>query len=254
MRKVGRATSEAIVLMAKAPVAGRVKSRLCPPLDPREAAALYACMLGDTAGEVSTLPRVRRYLFLDPPFPADFPKGEPFSAFERLPQRGMDLGDRMRDAASTAFRRGARRVVIVGSDCPALSAGTIRRAFRELSSGASVVFGPSADGGFYLVGLSSPDERLFRGIRWSTPEVLRDAAARCRILSAPFSFLSPGRDVDTGEDLLALGEWARTHTRPACPRTREWITGFLGPGGGGFPGSPARRPGPPRGSRSRRGG
>jgi hypothetical protein len=245
---------EAIVLMAKAPVAGRVKTRLCPPLSPGESAALYACMLRDTADEVSNLPGVRRYLFLDPPEPADFPWGKPFSAFERFPQRGEDLGDRMRDAAAIAFRQGAHRVVIVGADCPALSAGTIRRAFRELSTGASVVFGPSADGGFYLVGLSSPDERLFRGFRWSTAEVLRNAAARCRILSAPFSFLHPGRDVDTGEDLLALWEWVRTHARPACPRTREWLTGFFGPGGGGSPGSPERTPGPPRDSRSRRGG
>jgi rSAM/selenodomain-associated transferase 1 len=245
---------EAVVLMAKAPVAGQVKTRLCPPLHPRESAALYACMLGDTAGEVSTLPRVRRYLFLDPPESTDCLRGMPFSAFERFPQRGKDLGEKMWDAAAAAFRRGARRVVIVGADCPSLSAGTVRRAFRELSTGASVVFGPSSDGGYYLVGLSSPDERLFRGFRWSTAEVLRNATARCRILSAPFSFLPPGRDVDTGEDLLALREWARTHARPACPRTREWITGFFGPGGGGFPGSPERTPGPPLGSRSRRGG
>ncbi|MCR4308527.1 MAG: TIGR04282 family arsenosugar biosynthesis glycosyltransferase [Deltaproteobacteria bacterium] len=245
---------EAVVLMAKAPVPGRVKTRLCPPLAPAEAARLYACMLGDTAAEMSTLRRVRRYLFLDPPESTDFPRGKPFSSFERFPQRGWDLGKKMWDGAATAFRLGARRVVIVGADCPSLSAGTVRRAFRELSTGASVVFGPSADGGYYLVGLSSPDERLFRGFRWSTAEVLRNAAARCRTLSAPFSFLPPGRDVDTGEDLHALGEWARTHSRPVCPRTREWISGFFGPGGGGFPGSQERTPGPPRDSRSRRGG
>jgi rSAM/selenodomain-associated transferase 1 len=240
--------------MAKAPVAGRVKTRLCPPLDHRESARLYACMLWDTAAEMSALTRVRRYLFLDPPGSVDFLRGPPFSVFEPFPQRGRNLGDRMRDGAATAFRRGARRVVIVGADCPSLSAETVRRAFRELRAGASAVFGPSADGGYYLIGLSSPDERMFRGFRWSTTEVLRNAAARCRMLSAPFSFLPPGRDVDTGEDLLALKEWARTHARPACPRTRGWITGFFGSGGGEFPGSPERTPGPPRGSRSRREG
>jgi len=245
---------KAVVLMAKAPVAGGVKTRLCPPLDPPEAARLYACMLGDTAEEMGRLSRVRRYLFLDPPDSVDLLRGPPFSAFEMFPQRGRDLGDRMHDAAVTAFRRGARGVVIVGGDCPSLTAGTVRHAFRELSGGASVVFGPSADGGYYLVGLSSPDERLFRGFRWSTGEVLRNAAARCRILSAPFSFLPPGRDVDTGEDLLPLREWARSHARPACPRTRRWITAFFGPGGGGSPGSTEQRSGPPRGSRSRRGG
>jgi rSAM/selenodomain-associated transferase 1 len=245
---------EAVVLMAKAPVAGRVKTRLCPPLDPRESAALYACMLGDTADEVSVVPRVRKYLFLDPPEATVLPRRDPFCAFERLPQRGRDLGERMRDAAATAFRRGARRVVIVGADCPSLSAGTVRVAFRELSTGASAVFGPSTDGGYYLVGLSSPDGRLFRGSRWGTAEVLRNAAARCRADAAPFSFLPPGRDVDTWEDLLELREWARTHARPACPRTRGWITGFFSRGGAGFPDPPGRTPGPPRGSRSRRGG
>ena len=252
-RKVGRA-EEAVVLMAKAPVAGGVKTRLCPPLDPREAARLYACMLGDAADGISALTRVRRYLFLDPPESVDFFRAPPFQGFERFPQRGRDLGDRMLQGAATAFRHGARRVVIVGADCPSLSAGTVRRAFRELSNEASVVFGPSEDGGFYLLGLSSPDERLLRGFRWSTAEVLRNAASRCRILSKPFSFLPPGRDVDTGEDLLALREWARTHARPACPRTRAWITGFFGPGGGGFRGTTGRTPGPPRGSRSPRGG
>jgi rSAM/selenodomain-associated transferase 1 len=246
--------AEAVVLMAKATAVGRVKTRLCPPLEPGESARLYACMLGDTAAEMSALTRVRRYLFLDPPESVGSLRGHPFPAFEPHPQRGRDLGDRMRDAAATAFRHGADRVVIVGADCPSLSAGTVRQAFRELSTGASVVFGPSADGGYYLVGLSSPDERLFRDFRWGTSEVLRNAAARCRILSAPFSFLPPGRDVDTAEDLLALRTWARTHTRPACPLTREWITVFFGKGGGGFPGSPGRTPGPPRGSRSRRGG
>jgi len=250
----GARVEEAVVLMAKAPVAGRVKTRLCPPLDRRESARLYACMLGDTAAEMSALTGVRRYLFLDPPESVDCLRGLPFSAFERFPQHGRDLGDRMRDAAETAFRRGARRVVIVGADCPALSAETVRRAFRELSTGASVVFGPSSDGGYYLIGLSSPDERLFRGFQWSTGEVLRNAAERCRILSAPFSFLPPRRDVDTGEDLLAMREWARTHAWPACPRTRGWITGYFGPGGGGFPGTRDRTPGLPRGSRSRRGG
>jgi rSAM/selenodomain-associated transferase 1 len=246
--------AEAVVLMAKAPVPGRVKTRLCPPLAPADAARLYACMLGDAADEISSVARIARYLFLDPSGTANALREAPFSSFERFPQRGKDLGEKMRDAAATAFRLGAMRVVIVGGDCPALSAERLRRAFRELREGAEAVFGPSADGGYYLAGLARPDERLFRKIPWSTSTVLPETAARCRGLSIPFSFLPPERDVDTGEDLEALGEWARTHARPACPRTRGWITGFFGQGGGGFRGSPERTPGPRRGSRSRPGG
>ena len=247
-------TKEAVVLMAKAPVPGRVKTRLCPPLAPAEAARLYACMLGDAAEEISSVVRVARYLFLDPPVAVNTLRGAPFSSFERFPQRGKDLGEKMWDAAATAFRLGAKRVVIVGGDCPALAAERLRQAFRELREGAEAVFGPSADGGYYLVGLTCPEERLFRKYTWSTPTVLPDTVARCRALSIPFSILQPERDVDTGKDLLALGDWARRHARPACPRTRGWITGFFGPGGGGFRGTTGRTPGPPLGSRSRRGG
>ena len=247
-------TKEAVVLMAKAPVPGRVKTRLCPPLAPAEAARLYACMLGDAAEEITSLDRIARYLFLDRPAAANAAREAPFSSFERFPQRGKDLGEKMWDAAATAFRLGASCVVIVGGDCPALPAERLRLAFRELREGAEAVFGPSEDGGYYLVGLACPDERLFRKFTWSTARVLLDTAARCRALAIPFSFLPPERDVDTGDDLHALGEWARTHARPACPRTREWITGFFSPGGDGFPGSTGRTPGPPRGSRSRHGG
>lgn len=247
-------TREAVVLMAKAPVPGRVKTRLSPPLAPEAAAGLYACMLGDAAEEISSLARIARYLFLDRTGAANGMREAPFSSFARFPQRGRDLGEKMWDAAATAFRLGAARVVIVGGDCPALGAKRLREAFRELREGAEAAFGPSADGGYYLVGLARPEERLFRKFTWSTPTVLPDTAARCRELSIPFSFLRPERDVDTGDDLHALGEWARTHARPACPRTRGWITGFPGPEGGVFPGPPERTSGPPRGSRFRRGG
>lgn len=242
------------MLMAKAPVPGRVKTRLCPPLSPVEAARLYSCMLGDTAQEIASLARVSRFLFLDPPGAADVLRGSPFSAFERFPQRGKDLGEKMGNAAATVFRRGARRVVIAGGDCPYLSANRVRQAFRELRGGAAAVFGPSEDGGYYLVGLAGPDERPFRNIAWGTPEVLRETAARCREAGIPFSFLPPGRDVDTGGDLNALAEWAGAHPAPGCPRTRGWISGFFGTAGGGSPGRPARTPGPPRDSRSRRAG
>jgi rSAM/selenodomain-associated transferase 1 len=247
-------TREAVVLMAKAPVPGRVKTRLCPPLSHAEASGLYACMLGDAAEEISSLAHISRYLFLDRPVAADDLRKVPFTSFERFRQRGKDIGEKMWDAASTAFRLGAERVVIVGGDCPALAAKRLREAFRELRDGAEAAIGPSADGGYYLVGLARPEERLFRKFTWSTPTVLPDTAARCRELSIPFSFLRPERDVDTGDDLHALAEWAGTHARPACARTRVWISGFPGPAGGGFPGPRERTPGPPRGSRSRRGG
>ena len=249
----GRTMKETVVLMAKAPVAGRVKTRLCPPSPPRKRRDCTPACSGTrrkkfhpwpaSRGTSSSTRRQRRtpcgsavLLVRAVPAAREGPRGEDAGrGGDRVPARGASRGD----------RRGGLPVPL---------AGTVRRAFRELSAGASVVFGPSADGGYYLVGLARRTNGCSGRFRWSTAEVLRNAAARCRILSVPFSFLPPGRDVDTGEDLLALREWARTHARPACPRTRGWITGFFGPGGGGFPGSTERTPGPRRGSRSRRGG
>jgi len=238
---------EALALFAKEPSPGRVKTRLCPPLSPSEASHFYSCLLADAAGEMAALRRVRRYLFLDPPDSVERIARGTFAGFERLPQRGVDLGMRMLAAASIAFRRGALRVVIVGADCPALSAERVRHAFRELREGAAAVFGPARDGGYYLVGLSSPDACLFEGIPWGTASVLRETAARCRASGAPFSLLPPERDVDTYEDLLALREWTAGNPTPRCPRTRDWITSFFASGGGGSGRRRGRRSGPPRG-------
>jgi len=228
-----RGPFDALALLAKEPSPGRVKTRLSPALSPIEAARLASCLLEDTAGEMSRLGSVRRYLFLDPPESVGRLEGGAFAGFERHPQKGADLGARMQDAASRAFREGARRVVIVGADCPALEAGRVRRAFRELREGAGAVFGPSADGGYYLVGLASPDARLFEGIPWSTGAVLRETTARCRASCTTFSFLQQERDVDTYEDLLALGKRVAARAHPRCPRTREWITSFFASGGAG---------------------
>lgn len=229
---------EALALMAKEPFPGRVKTRLCPPLSPGQAARLSSCLLADTAEELASLRGVRRLLFLDPPESAARAASGPFAGFELLPQRGRNLGERMLRAVSVCFRRGARRVVIVGADCPGLTAGRVRQAFRELRSGSGAVLGPSADGGYYLFGLTSPDARLFEGIPWSTGAVLRETAARCRAAGTPFSLLRRERDVDTFGDLLALRERFSSHPTPRCPRTREHLTGFFASGEAG---TPARR-------------
>jgi rSAM/selenodomain-associated transferase 1 len=223
---------KALIVMGKAPLPGRVKTRLCPPLSPRDASALCACMLADTADEMASLRRVRRYLFVDPPAEIESLQAPPFSSFERRPQRGKDLGERMADAAETAFREGARSVTIIGADCPALSAGRVTLAFREIEDGADAVLGPAADGGFYLLGMSRPDDRPFRGIGWGAPTVLSEVVARFRASGTPFAFLPRERDIDVYEDLVAFRGWAEKHRAPACPRTRRWVISFFAPAWG----------------------
>ncbi|MBI5576635.1 MAG: TIGR04282 family arsenosugar biosynthesis glycosyltransferase [Deltaproteobacteria bacterium] len=213
----------ALVLMCKAPVSGKVKTRLCPPLTPREAAGLYACLLEDTAAEAVSLRRLRKFLFHSPPEARGHFLAAPFSGFILMDQKGYDLGERMTNAMDAAFSSGARRVAVIGADCPALSAGRIRSALRELEDGADAVFGPAEDGGFYLIGLCAPSPDLLRGIAWSTRTVLAAVISRCRNAGMAYALLPAELDIDTAESLDELRRRMRLGPRPACPRTREWL-------------------------------
>lgn len=216
-------SEEALILMAKAPLPGKVKTRMCPPLSPRKAAQLSACLLADAAAEAGTLRDVRRYLFHAAARGKGYFRSAPFAGFLLREQVGGDLGERMARAAAEALSAGARRVVLIGGDCPALSAARIRSAFRELARGADVVFGPAGDGGFYLAGLTAPAASLFDGIEWSTPKVLAEVLSRCRRAGKRYALLPVESDLDTGDDLAAFRRWAASQRRPRCPRTRRWL-------------------------------
>lgn len=216
---------DAIILMGKAPMPGRVKTRLCPPLSPRRAAELYTALLEDAAEETASLRGVRRYLFFSPPGSKAYFSSVRYSGFSLREQEGVDLGERMAHAMGEVFADGARRAVMIGADCPALSAGRIRSAFAELYRGAEAVFGPAVDGGAYLIGLSAPAPGMFDGIEWSTSAVLQSMLSRCRNACMTYALLPAQSDVDTPEDLAALREWLRARSRPPCTRTRGWFKG-----------------------------
>lgn len=213
----------ALILLGKAPAPGKVKTRMCPPLSLRGAAEFYACLLADIAVEAANLRGVRRYLFYAPRGGKAHFLAASFSRFLLREQAGGDLGERMARAAEEAFADGAHRVVLIGADCPALSAARIRSAFGELANAADAVFGPAGDGGFYLAALNEPAPSLFRGIRWSAPTVLASVLSRCRKAGMTYALLPVESDVDTGDDLAGLRRWARTHPRPPCLRTRRWL-------------------------------
>ena len=213
----------ALILLGKAPVPGKVKTRMCPPLSLRGAADFYACLLEDAAGEAAALRGIRRYLFYAPPEEKAHFLAARYSCFHLREQAGGDLGKRMTRAAEEAFADGARRVILIGADCPALSAARIRSAFGELAGDADAVFGPAGDGGFYLAGMNGPAPYLFRGIPWSTPTVLASILTRCRRAGMTYALLPVESDVDTGNDLAGLRRWARAHPRPPCLRTRGWL-------------------------------
>lgn len=126
-------------------------------------------------------------------------------------QRGKDLGERLRHAFGKAFQHGARAAVAIGSDAPQLSCATLRRAFRLLKK-KNVVLGPAEDGGYYLIGLDHLYPKIFRGISWSTEQVLQQTLFQLKAGNLSYGLLPTLWDIDT------LADWQRfrsTHTSPA---------------------------------------
>lgn len=122
---------------------------------------------------------------------------------DRRPQAEGDLGARMCQAFREAFAEGVRKAVIIGTDCPGLTSATLHEAFRRLDEAEAVV-GPAEDGGYVLLGLTSPVRAIFENKVWSGETVLADTLADFKRLGMPVARLEPLRDVDTAEDLDAL--------------------------------------------------
>jgi len=217
----------AVGLFAKPVIPGQVKTRLTPPLTPEQAATLYGAFLGDLAGMLhgladrydwmvfSTAPQAQRNTS---------PEGAPPPPrVER--QQGEDLGGRMDHAlAALLAAPGRRGAVLIGSDAPTVGPDQLELAFARLED-HDLVFGPSWDGGYYLVGANAPHGEVFEDIVWSTPEVLSETIKRVRDHELRAAFLPPWYDVDEARDMAFL----RVHLRALlvehgdaapCPRTR----------------------------------
>lgn len=198
--------TEALAVFAKPPVEGRVKTRLAAGLGAREAAAVYRelAQRAFEAARAFAAAGGSAYLFYD---------GEPdqFSVSSGLwtrRQRGEGLGERLARAHELLFNDGFSRVAAIGTDCPDVDAARLRKAFDALKEKAAV-FGPSEDGGYWLVGQSVPEPGLFQGIDWSTERVLAQSLERAERLELSVGRLETLRDIDTTEDLEA---W-RSHGR-----------------------------------------
>ncbi|MDZ4095143.1 MAG: TIGR04282 family arsenosugar biosynthesis glycosyltransferase [Paracoccaceae bacterium] len=185
------------MIFAKAPVLGRVKTRLAADIGDAAALAIYLRMLQGVVARL-TQGDWRLRLAVTPDDSAEQGAIWP-SDVERLAQGEGDLGTRMLRVLASATPMAP--VVVVGSDIPGLGVGQITRAFKALRT-RPLVFGPSEDGGFYLAGASqTPPEGLFQGVIWSTATVLRDSIATSRQGSVAL--------IDTLDDLDDVAALAR---------------------------------------------
>lgn len=191
-----------VLVVAKAPEPGRVKTRLVPLLGEQGAAALCRAMLLDTL-ETSRL-EVADVGVL-------YARAEERAALTALVGPGAPLVLQEGDGHACALRTGMRATLalrdsalLVASDVPGVPAGSLRRALAALETGADVVLGPSDDGGYWLVGMREPHEAPFERIPWSTSTVLEVTLDRCRAAGLEVALVDTWRDVDTPEDLATI--------------------------------------------------
>jgi uncharacterized protein len=197
-------TRIALCIMAKAPEAGQVKTRLCPPLSPDDAAELYRCFLLDKIAQAREVTGAEPILAYAPARAAVL-----FEAlapgFTLLAQRGADLTARLVAVCDEIFGTGCDAAILIDSDTPTLPTERLESAVAAMSDGAQdLVLGPSEDGGYYLIGLRRPRPKLFEGMRWSTPTVLEETLRRARALGLSSTRLPAWYDVDTAADLARL--------------------------------------------------
>ena len=180
-----------LLVIAKQPLPGRVKTRLAPPCTHEQAAALAEAALADTLHTVLTVPDSRRVLVLDGEPGPWLPPG-----FDVVPQCGGPLDERL----AAAFAGADGPALLIGMDTPQITPGLLTVDWQD----ADAVFGPAADGGFWALGLRAPDPALLRGVPMSTPRT--GAVQRARLLAAGLRVadLPRLRDVDTAADAVSV--------------------------------------------------
>lgn len=186
-----------LLIFVKNPELGRVKTRLAATTGDQHALGVYRELLRITA-DVAVNAEAFRQVW----YSRSVEQNDVFSSklFDKKVQSAGTLGDKMKKAFRSAFKERFRKVLIIGSDCPGLTSEQIHTAYEKLNS-ADVVIGPSADGGYYLLGMNRFIPQLFDGISWSTSAVLNQTKAVIERLGLRADLLPVLNDIDTEDDL-----------------------------------------------------
>lgn len=215
----------AIIIMSKVPTAGKVKTRLASALSPEQSAELAAVFLLDAVRKAKSICE-NVILAYSPP--------EEINALKRIvpfqsvfiEQTGKDLGNKMFNAFKFAFERNSdSAVVMIGTDSPTLPADFIEQAFEHLELETDVVLGKTEDGGFYLIGLRAPIEKIFANVEWSSPQTFEQVYRNVSNLNLHLRETPGWYDVDEPRDLEKLREEFRhnKNARRRAPQTFEFL-------------------------------
>ncbi|MSU64189.1 MAG: glycosyltransferase [Pedosphaera sp.] len=190
-----------LILFLKAPRLGFVKSRLAASIGEAAALQAYQTLVDILIKRLSKLPATELRFTPDDAF-AEVSRWL-LPGWTAAPQLDGDLGARLNRAFNDAFKAGCDRVVVIGSDCPTVTADDIESAWQALET-HEVVLGPATDGGYWLIGLRRSQPQLFTGIAWSTPQVFTQTVRRVESLGLSVHRLQERSDVDTESDWLRV--------------------------------------------------
>ena len=219
--------------MTKAPQAGKVKTRLSPPLSPEEAAELNICFLRDLSTSIlhACQQSPARGIGVYTPRGAEVVYQNILPPeFFLIPQRGDAFGERLLFAAENLFKVGFESVCLINSDSPTILMSIFSETADALAKpGQRIVLGPAEDGGYYLIGLKQLHRRLFEDIDWSTERVFKQTKDRAKELGLPVHELEKGLDVDDSATLAQLCEelFGRKTSGDVAPETRKFLSQII---------------------------
>ncbi|TXK49099.1 glycosyltransferase [Pontibacter qinzhouensis] len=193
-----------LIIFARNPEKGKVKTRLAKDLGDEKALAVYKQLLLHTLQVAEQVPTADKAVYYaELPKPAANHTKQPYHTFT---QKGQDLGERMHAAFVAAFEAGYKQVVLIGSDCPELAPAHLHTAFEQLRQ-HPVVIGPATDGGYYLIGTSEPLSELFLNRTWSTDQVLQQTQQTLQALGKTAFLLPTLSDIDIASDLAKFPQF-----------------------------------------------
>jgi rSAM/selenodomain-associated transferase 1 len=188
-----------ILIFLKAPTTGHVKTRLAETIGDAEAVTVYRELVERQLQKIPN--NCTLEVHYSPPEDLELLQAWLGKKYDYYPQCPGNLTERLSHACSSAFKRGYSRVFCIGGDCPQLDLAHFEQAIAELKTVNDVVFGPTEDGGYYLIGMSAPHIKLFESIPWSSKDTLKASLSQAKRLDLKIHKLDTLYDVDTIHEL-----------------------------------------------------
>lgn len=190
----------ALLVFTRAPVSGQTKTRLIPLLGAQGAAEFHQTILRSTLAEAnaSNFETVEIWCATENDHPLLKQCSLYYSNAMKI-QRGSDLGEKMQHATETTLAENTF-VVLIGSDCPAITTNILNQSYQHLSNGKDAVLGPASDGGYYLIGLKEPNSGIFEDVKWGEGDVAERTRQNFARLGLVYVELEELADIDTPDD------------------------------------------------------